>query len=125
MEEELTVEQEDELLRADLYADESSINDQEDVEEVSETHEEETKPQEEPIEAPKKKSNVAKILAQRNEYEREANKYKAEAEEAKKRLAEIEESDEINSKEYIDAMVDKKMAEKLEVQDFFTRNPQA
>jgi hypothetical protein len=91
MNEELTVEQEDAMLLADL-AQESGTNDQEETtetnEEVVETQEEDNTeetidPQEN--QTPKKKSNIAKILAEKNEYKREAM-------EAKKRLEELESS---------------------------------
>lgn len=129
MNEELTIAQEDELLRADMLAMESGTNDQEEVEEtteepevvneVEETTENATETEKE--ETPKKKSNVAKILAEKNEYKREAM-------EAKKKIAELESlvgSDTETDKSYIDSIVDKKIAEKLEVQDFFARNPEA
>ena len=92
MNEELTIEQEDELIRADMAALESGTNDQEEetteytepVPEVeSEESEEETTETAEEVEKPKKKNNVAKILAEKNEYKREAI-------EAKKRIAELE-----------------------------------
>ena len=127
--EELTIQQEDEILRADMFAEESGINDQEETtetqdDEVVETQEEETF--EETIdtqekEAPKKKNNIAKILAEKNEYKREAM-------EAKRKIAELEASvwnDRDTDISYIDTLVDKKIAERLETQDFFTRNPNA
>jgi hypothetical protein len=124
---ELTEQQEDELLRAEIFAEESGTNDPEEeatesADEVTpEETQEETEEITEEVPEPKKKSNVAKILAEKNEYKREAM-------EAKKRLAELE-SKVGDSKEtdvsYIDSIVDKKIAERLETQDFFSRNPDA
>ena len=94
MNEELTIEQEDELIRADMAALESGINDQEEettentepVEEVeSDESEAETTETADEVEKPKKKNNVAKILAEKNEYKRQAM-------EANKRLEELESS---------------------------------
>lgn len=127
MNEELTIEQEDEMLRADMSAIESGTNDQEEetieeeetLTEVSE--EQEKSSQEEETEKPKKKNHVAKILAEKNEYKREAI-------EAKKRIAELEAgvgNDRDTDIDYLDAKMDKKIAERFEVQDFFSRNPEA
>ena len=123
MSNELTIEQEDEILRADMSAMELGTNDQEEeaTEEVSEVVTEEAEEVEEPIEAPKKKNHIAKILAEKNEYKREAM-------EAKKRIAELEAGVGENREtdiDYLDAKMDKKIAERFEVQDFFSRNPEA
>lgn len=133
MTQELTVEQEDELLRADIFAAESGTNDSEGTEETvtEEAEPESTTETVEPVaeepapednaEPPKKKSNVAKILAEKNEYKREAM-------EAKKRVEELEErlsGGEVLTLKDLDSVVDKRIAEKMEVQDFFSRNPEA
>lgn len=125
MSETLTIEQEDEILRADMAAIESGINDQEeetdDEETQPEVSEEQEESNEDETEKPKKKNHVAKILAEKNEYKREAI-------EAKKRIAELEAmvwEDRETDIDYLDAKMDKKIAERFEVQDFFSRNPEA
>lgn len=134
MTQELTVEQEDELLRNDIFAAESGTNDSEGTEDAV-TEEAETESTAETVETgtedavtedvkeepPKKKSNVAKILAEKNEYKREAM-------EAKKRVEELEErlsGGEVLTLKDLDSVVDKRIAEKMEVQDFFSRYPEA
>lgn len=131
MPEELTIEQEDAILRAEMAQAESGTNDQDETEEEetdepevnadepeeTETVDESESEEEEP--KPKKhKSNVPKILSERN-------RYKKEAEEAKRRIQELEESGISGDPEYLNAVVDRKIAERLEVQDFFARNPEA
>ena len=121
----LTIEQQDELLRADIFAEESSINDSEEEEntqvEESEQEAEETVTAEQGQEAPKKKSNVAKILAEKNEYKRKAS-------EAEERIRELESSvwqDKQTDVDYLKAIIKQEMAQELETQDFFSRNPEA
>jgi hypothetical protein len=123
---ELTEQQEDELLRAEIFADDSGTNEQEEevtesADEVTPEEVEETEAIAEEVPEPKKKSNVAKILAEKNEYKREAM-------EAKKRIAELEGrvgDDKETDVSYIDSIVDRKIAERMETQDFFSRNPDA
>ena len=129
MPEELTIEQEDEILRAEMAKAESGTNDDvevpEDVEVPAgtdaepESGEEGEEPKAE--EPPKKKSNVAKVLHERNVY-------KQEAQAAKARIAELESKvgeDRSTDVSYIETLVEKKLAEKMESQDFFTRFPEA
>lgn len=80
----LTEQESDDLLRAEIFAQEDSNSDsgtnesQEQVEEVTEeveateteSTEEESQPEETEDVKPKKKSNVAKILSEKNEYKR-------------------------------------------------------
>ena len=97
----LTEEESDDLLRQEIFAEEdnsleSGTNDSEEqVDNENESHneevdtseestEEESQPEEE--EKPKKKSNVAKILAEKNEYKRQALEAKREAEELRSKL---------------------------------------
>lgn len=114
--EELTQEQQDEMLRASMSADESGINDQEEQEE--EIHDEEQAQEEDEQEQPKKKSGVAKILAERNSYRRERD-------EANQKIAELVANGGDGTAEHIEAIVEKRMAEKFEVQEFFAKNPEA
>lgn len=130
--ENMTIEQEDELLRADIFAAESGTNDQEDeestdeVEETSETGEadesgEDENQEETHAQNPKKKSNIAKILAEKNEYKRESLEKDKIIEELQSKLGADTETD----VKYFEAMMDKKIAERFEAQDFFLRNPEA
>lgn len=98
----LTEKESDALLRQEIFAEEDSnsesgINDSEEQVEVqeeapeqsNEVNTEETieeEEQEATPEQPKKKSNVAKILAEKNEYKRQALEAKKEAEELRSRL---------------------------------------
>ena len=130
MSEELTVEQEDEILRAEMAAAESGTNDQYEPESGEVSTETEAEPETEgegdgvepkSEEPPKKKSNVAKILSERNEWKKEAMSAKA-------RLAELESNvgeDRSTDVSYIETLVEKKLAEKMESQDFFSRFPEA
>lgn len=93
----LTEQESDDLLRAEIFAQEDSNSDsgtnesQEQVEEATEeveteeaeTTEEESQEAEQAEEKPKKKSNVPKILAEKNEWKRKAL-------EANERIAELE-----------------------------------
>lgn len=125
--ENLTIEQEDEILRADMEAIASGTNEQEEetteetTEVESETSEAETTETAEEEVKPKKKSNIAKLLAEKNEYKNEVI-------EARKRIEELESrvwDDKETDIEYLDAKMDKKIAERFEIQDFFARNPEA
>lgn len=97
----LSEQESDDLLRQEIFAQEDSNSDSgineseeqvdnenyshnEDVDSSEETTEEEE--QEATPEQPKKKSNVAKILAEKNEYKRQALEAKQEAEELRSRL---------------------------------------
>lgn len=86
---EMTEEASDALLRDQIFADDSGINESEEqvneidshIEEVDSSENTEEEEQEETPEPPKKKSNVAKILAEKNEYKRQALEAKAMVEE--------------------------------------------
>lgn len=96
----LTEKESDDLLRAEIFAQEDSNSDsgtnesEEQAEEVTEeveteeteTTEEESQEAEQAEEKPKKKSNVPKILAEKNEWKRKALEAKAEAEELRGKL---------------------------------------
>jgi hypothetical protein len=99
----LTEQESDDLLRQEIFAEEDSnsesgINDSEEqvdneidshneeVDTSEETTEEESTEAEQAEEKPKKKSNVAKILAEKNEYKRQALEAKREAEELRSKL---------------------------------------
>lgn len=129
----LTAEESDNLLRQEIFAEEDSnsesgINDsQEQVEEVTEevetteteTIEEESQPTEE--EKPKKKSNVAKLLSEKNEHKRNWLQ-------AQERIKELESQlwqDTATDKEYFETVVKKQLAEEMEKNYFFTKNPDA
>ena len=133
----LTEQESDDLLRAEIFAQEDSNSDsgtnesQEQVEEATEeveTEEAETTEEESQEEAnaeteekPKKKSNVPKILAEKNEWKRKAL-------EANERIAELEGSlwtDVKSDKEYFENVVKSQISKEMETLTFFTANPQA
>lgn len=143
----LTEEESDALLRQEIFAtedsnSESGTNDSEtqvEAPEVQETEEqsedtstEETTEEESQEEAgvqtnaeteekPKKKSNVAKILAEKNEYKRQALEATAKLKELEANLWQTYEKD----AEYYKTLVKKEMAEEFEKQHFFIANPKA
>jgi hypothetical protein len=99
----LTEQESDDLLRAEIFAQEDSNSDSgtnESEEQVEEESQEETNSEEvdteetteeesqeaKTEEKPKKKSNVAKILAEKNEYKRQALEAKARVEELQEKL---------------------------------------
>lgn len=113
MENEYTTEESDNLLLADMWlAEENSIinNEEVEVETESETEEENTS---------KSKQWIAKVLHQRNEARKEAETYKSEVESLKEELAKLEEEGNYGTEEYIQTLVDKRLAEGREKQDFF------
>lgn len=135
----LTEQESDDLLRAEIFAQEDSNSDsgtnesQEQVEEATEeveTEEAETTEEEsqetdvetqEEEEKPKKKSNVPKILAEKNEWKRKAL-------EANERIAELEWNlwaDVKTDKEYFENVVKSQISKEMETLTFFTANPQA
>jgi len=97
----LSEEESDDLLRQEIFAQEDNSLDSgtnesnEQVDNENESHNEdvdsseettEQEEQEATPEQPKKKSNVAKILAEKNEYKRQALEAEQEAEELRNRL---------------------------------------
>jgi hypothetical protein len=131
----LTEQESDDLLRAEIFAQEDSNSDsgtnesQEQVEEATEeveteeaeTTEEESQEAEQAEEKPKKKSNVPKILAEKNEWKRKAM-------EANERIAELEGNlwtDVKSDKEYFENVVKSQISKEMETLTFFTANPQA
>lgn len=136
---ELSEEESDALLRQEIFAQEDSNSDsgineseeqvevqeeaQEQSEEVDteESTEEESQETEQVEEKPKKKSNVAKILAEKNEYKRQALEAKAEAEELRSRLWENADTD----VSFFESKMKQMLAENNEKMSFFWANPQA
>ena len=132
----LTEEESDDLLRQEIFAEEdnsleSGTNDSEEqVDNENESHneevdtseestEEESQPEEE--EKPKKKSNVAKILAEKNEYKRQALEAKREAEELRSKLWESADTD----ISFFESKMKQMLAENNEKMSFFGANPWA
>lgn len=110
MEQEYTTEESDNLLLADMWlAEDNSIINNEEVETEEETEENTSK----------SKKWIAKVLHQRNEARKEAETYKSEVESLKEKLAELEEEGNYGTEEYIQTLVDKRLAEGKEKQDFF------
>lgn len=110
MEQEYTTEESDNLLLADMWlAEENSTINNEEVEVETETEENTSK----------SKKWIAKVLHQRNEARKEAETYKSEVESLKEKLAELEEEWNYGTEEYIQTLVDKRLAEGREKQDFF------
>lgn len=136
---ELSEEESDALLRQEIFAQEDSNSDsgineseeqvevqeeaQEQSEEVDteESTEEESQETEQVEEKPKKKSNVAKILAEKNEYKRQALEAKAEAEELRSRLWENADTD----VSFFESKMKQMLAENNEKMSFFGANPKA
>lgn len=128
MEQELTQEEQDALIRDELtqginWEEETETDTQEDesteqVEEIEE-QETETNDDEDKGNTSKPKSKIAKVLHQRNEARKEAETYKSEAETLRERLKKLEEAGEYWSEEYVQTLIDKRMAENQEKNDFF------
>lgn len=134
----LTAEESDDLLRQEIFAEEensleSGTNDSEEqvdnetqshneeVDTSEESTEEESTEAEQAEEKPKKKSNVAKILSEKNEYKRNWLQ-------AQERIKELEQNlgqDTATDKEYFETVVKKQLAEEMEKNYFFTKNPDA
>lgn len=132
----LSEQESDDLLRQEIFAQEDSNSDSgineseeqvdnenyshnEDVDSSEETTEEEE--QEATPEQPKKKSNVAKILAEKNEYKRQALEAKQEAEELRSRLWENADTD----VSFFESKMKQMLAENNEKMWFFGANPWA
>ena len=117
----ITVEESDELLRQSIEAIESGTNDSEDVEEESEevevTTEEEAEEVEEVQLEKKTKSNIPKLLHEKNEWKRKALESEA-------RIAELE-ADGGTDKEYLQEIAKKAQAENMETYEFYRENPEA
>ena len=137
---ELSEEESDALLRQEIFAQEDSNSDsgineseeqvevQEEAQEQSEevdteesTDEESHEEAKATDEKPKKKSNVAKILAEKNEYKRQALEAKAEAEELRSRLWENADTD----VSFFESKMKQMLAENNEKMSFFGANPKA
>lgn len=135
----LTQEESDNLLRQEIFAQEDNSLDsgtneseeqvevqeesQEQSEEVDteETTDEESQEVEQTEEKPKKKSNVAKILAEKNEYKRQALEAKAMVEELRGKLGQDSETD----VSFFESKMKQMLAENNEKQAFFATNPWA
>jgi len=133
--EELTNEEQDQLILDELNitddsetkADENSIinEDEEEFEEEEDIESESDEDEEEDIE-PKKSNNFAKLLAKKNEAKREAeaaNKEKDEAlsqvQELQAKLDKMDEEWDFGNEEYVNTLVEKKIAERDELTDYF------
>lgn len=131
----LTAEESDNLLRQEIFAEEdnsldSGINESEeqveaqeeapeqseevDTEETTEQEEQEVTP-----EQPKKKSNVAKILAEKNEYKKQALEAKAMVEELRSKLGQDSDTD----VSFFESKMKQMLAENNEKMSFFGANP--
>ena len=123
---ELSHEESDKLILESFGADENSTINEEDSEiENSQSQEEpqvdEEESEDEGIEdtpdntEEKPKKGVAKVLHQRNEARKEVARLK-------EKLDELESEGALGSEEYIQALIDKRLAEQSEVADFFEDN---
>lgn len=105
----------------------SQESEEEEIEESSDTQEEETEDEESEDEAPTKKVNkFAKLLSQRNEARKQAeseSKEKADAisqvQELQTKLEKLEADWDFWNEEYVNTLVEKKIAERDEVWNFF------
>lgn len=126
---EMTEEASDALLRDQIFADDSGINESEEQVNENDSHNEEVdssenteeEVQEETPEPPKKKSNVAKILAEKNEYKRQALEAKAMVEELRGKLGQDSETD----VSFFESKMKQMLAENNEKQWFFAKNQAA
>lgn len=131
MEKEYSQEESDKLILQEMWlADENSITNEEEVETDEESEELETEEptenedednEQEEVEA-KPKKWIAKVLHQRNEARKEAEKAKSEVQQLQARLEELEADGNYWNEEYIQTLVDKRMAESQEKNDFFSEN---
>lgn len=119
MEKEYSIEESDDLILNEL-AEDNSITNEEPQEEIEE--EEPQQETEEEIEEVKPKKGIAKVLSQRNEARKEAETYKSEVEHLKEKLTLLEKEWNYWTEEYIQTLVDKRLAEDTERQDFFSTN---
>ena len=134
---EYTQEESDSLILQEMWlAEDNSITNNEEVEtELEETQEEvetddvtdeveetETEEQETEEVASKPKKWIAKVLHQRNEARREAEEAKTQAQLLQAKLDELEANGNYGNEEYVQTLVDKRIAEKEEISDFFADN---
>ena len=136
MEREYTQEESDALILQEMWlADDNSITNEETEDEIETETEEveveiETEVQDEETEqeidevASKPKKWIAKVLHQRNEARKEAEQAKSQAQELQARLDELEAEWNYGNEEYVQTLVDKRMAEKEEVSEHFSDNPE-
>lgn len=130
MEQEYTTEESDSLILQEMWlADENSTTNEEVETEIEETQEEveteiEDEETEEEVEevASKPKKWIAKVLHQRNEARKEAEQAKTLAQELQEKLDSLHEEWNYGTEEYIQTLVDKRMAESNEKQEFFDNN---
>lgn len=139
MEQEYTQEESDSLILQEMWLadDNSTINQEEEIEEVEveETEVEETETEtieddeeEQDIEvASKPKKWIAKVLHQRNEARKEAETFKSQVQELQEKLDKLSSEWDYGTEEYIQTLVAKSLAEKEQaneqINDFFDENP--
>ena len=127
METQYTQEESDELILQEMWLadDNSTTNEDEDFEDENqedfEIDEEEEQEEMEEV-ASKPKKWIAKVLHQRNEARKEVETYKSEVQTLQARLEELEADWNYWNEEYIQTLVDKRMAEAQEKNDFFSEN---
>lgn len=121
--ENLSEQEQDNLLRQEILASESGTNDSNEEEETQETEttQEETSDEVQDTQEKPKQNKVAKILSEKNEWKRQAQELKRQLEEKEANLWNDREWD----LDYFDTRMEKKMAEKFEEIDFFNDNPEA
>lgn len=139
MEQEHTTEESDKLIRQELWLadDDSTLNieeeeteetlpddSEEELEEETEEELEDEEQEEEQEEAskPRKKSRIEKVLSQRNEARREAEDALTQVQQLQERLDELDAEGNYGNEEYVQTLVDKRIAETQEKNDFFDEN---
>ena len=132
MEKEYTTEESDALLLQEMWLAEDNSITNETVEDYSETEysedeeieteDEETEDYEEVASKPKKW--IAKVLSQRNEARKEAEQAKTLAQELQARLDELNANGDFGNEEYVQTLIDKRIAEKEEISELFSENPE-
>ena len=130
-ERELTQEESDKAILEEmgLAEDDSTINDteeesEEEIEETQEESEEEdsSEEQEEQEETPKPKKGIPKVLAQRNEAREEAKQAKSEVQKLQEELDRLKSEGKGKSEEYLETLIEKRVAQQNEVIEFFESN---
>lgn len=130
MEKEYTNEESDALILQEMWlADENSITNEEVEDEETEeveietTEEEDEEAEEESFEdTSKPKKWIAKVLHQRNEARKEAEQAKTLAQELQEKLDSLTNEWNYGTEEYIQTLVDKRLAESNEKTEFFDNN---
>lgn len=112
---------EEETTETEVEETQEEVEVEEQEEEQSETEEFEDE-QEDKASASKPKKWIAKVLHQRNEARKQAEEAITQVQTLQARLEELEAQGNYGNEEYVQTLVDKRIAEKEEISDFFEQN---